>query len=155
MEAENFTIKNNQFLDCDIFGIILGQDDGFSTKGTQNVIEDNIIHCCKTTSGYAARTRRQRTGQPHHHPPQRIPRHRHHRPRRLPRRHPHLRQHRQHPHHLESHLLARRNAELAQFKPSAATGLRPPPTTLVHSRPSLGAVGSVWGPPSVGREENV
>ena len=24
-EAENFTIKNNQFLDCDIFGIILGQ----------------------------------------------------------------------------------------------------------------------------------
>ena len=53
MEAENFTIKNNQFLDCDIFGIILAQDQGFSTKGTQNVIEDNIIHCCKTTSGYA------------------------------------------------------------------------------------------------------
>jgi chitodextrinase len=53
MEAENFIIKNNQFLDCDIFGIILGQDQGFSTIGTQNVIEDNIIHCCKTTSGYA------------------------------------------------------------------------------------------------------
>jgi hypothetical protein len=53
MEAENFSIRNNQFLDCDIFGVILSQDEGFSSKGTQNVIEDNIIHCCKTTSGYA------------------------------------------------------------------------------------------------------
>ena len=53
MEAENFIIRNNQFLDCDIFGIILTDDDIYSTKGTQNVIEDNIIHCCKTTSGYA------------------------------------------------------------------------------------------------------
>jgi hypothetical protein len=53
MEAENFVIRNNQFIDCDIFGIILSQDSGYSSKGSQNVIEDNIIHCCKTTSGYA------------------------------------------------------------------------------------------------------
>lgn len=52
-EGENFRFVNNQFIDCDIFGIILGDDGGFSTKGTQNVIEDNTIHCCKTTSGYA------------------------------------------------------------------------------------------------------
>jgi chitodextrinase len=53
MEADNFTIRNNQFIDCDIFGIILSQDAGYSSKGSQNVIEDNIINCCKTTSGYA------------------------------------------------------------------------------------------------------
>ena len=32
-EAENFTIKNNQFLDCDIFGITIGNDGGYSTRG--------------------------------------------------------------------------------------------------------------------------
>ena len=27
-EAENFTFRNNQFVDCDIFGIILANDGG-------------------------------------------------------------------------------------------------------------------------------
>ena len=33
MEAENFTIRNNQFLDCDIFGIILADDGGYLHQG--------------------------------------------------------------------------------------------------------------------------
>ena len=108
MEAENFTIKNNQFLDCDIFGIILGQDQGFSTIGTTKRDRGQHHPLLQNHQRLRPRTRRQRTGQPHHHPPQRNPRHRHHRPRRLPRRNPHLRQHRNlHLHQLESHLLAR------------------------------------------------
>jgi hypothetical protein len=51
-EAEDFTIKNNQFLNCDIFGIILGNDGGYASRGN-NLIEGNVIHCCKTTTGYA------------------------------------------------------------------------------------------------------
>lgn len=52
-EAENFKIVGNQFLDCDIFGVILSDDAGFSSTGTENLIEGNVIHCCKTTSGYS------------------------------------------------------------------------------------------------------
>jgi hypothetical protein len=48
LEAENITIRANRIWDCDIYALVFAADDGFSTIGTENLIENNFIHCCAT-----------------------------------------------------------------------------------------------------------
>jgi hypothetical protein len=48
LEAENITIRGNRFWDCDIYALIFAADEGYSTIGTENVVENNFIHCCAT-----------------------------------------------------------------------------------------------------------
>jgi hypothetical protein len=48
LEAENITIRGNRFWDCDIYALIFAADEGYSTIGTENLVENNFIHCCAT-----------------------------------------------------------------------------------------------------------
>jgi Right handed beta helix region len=46
LEAENITIRANRIWDCDIYGVVFAVDEGYSTIGTDNLVENNFIHCC-------------------------------------------------------------------------------------------------------------
>jgi Right handed beta helix region len=46
LEAENVTIRANRIWDCDIYAVVFADDEGYSTIGTDNLVENNFIHCC-------------------------------------------------------------------------------------------------------------
>jgi Right handed beta helix region len=53
LEAENITIRGNRIWDCDIYGVVFAADEGFGTIGTENLVENNFIHCCAAAGGRA------------------------------------------------------------------------------------------------------